>query len=87
MGLLDYLRILKFFIILFLSFCFYVPNQNGKVLEETPPGFDSDDVKMLFFEMSTLFQNDPYSFASTSKNLSQFLCHIVTHNREYYEWF
>ena len=47
MGLHDYYRILKALIILFLLFfCVnYVPNQNGKVLEETLAGFNSDDVK------------------------------------------
>ena len=42
----------------------YVPNQNEKVLEELA-GFNTDDVKTTF-EMSTLFQNDPLSFASFS---------------------
>ena len=47
MGLLDYFRILKALIILGLLFvCMnYVPNQNGKVLEETLAGFNSDHVK------------------------------------------
>ena len=61
MGLLDYFRILKALIILFLLFvCMnYVPNQNGKVLEETLAGFNSDDVKkplrrLRYFTM-TLF--------------------------------
>ena len=47
MGLLDYFRILKALTILFLLFvCMnYVPKQNGKVLEETLAGFNSDDVK------------------------------------------
>ena len=47
MVLLDYFRILKALIILFLLFvCMnYVPNQNGKVLEETLAGFNSDDLK------------------------------------------
>ena len=35
----------------------YIPNQNGKVLEETPAGFDSDDVKttlrrLRYFKMT-----------------------------------
>ena len=61
MVLLDYFRILKALIILFLLFvCMnYVPNQNGKVLEETLAGFNSDDVKktlrrLRYFTM-TLF--------------------------------
>ena len=47
MELLDYFRILKVLIILFLLFvCMdYVPNQNRTVLEETPAGFNSGDVK------------------------------------------
>ena len=47
MGLLDYFRILKALIILFLLFvCMnFVPNQNGKVLEEMLAGFNSDHVK------------------------------------------
>ena len=47
MGLLDYFRILKAFIILFLLFiCMnYVLNQNGKVLGETLAGFNLDHVK------------------------------------------
>ena len=62
MGLLDYFRILKALIILFLLFvCMnYVPNQNGKVLEETLAGFNSDDVKttlrrLRFFKMTLPF--------------------------------
>ena len=44
----------------------YVPNQNGKVLEEALAGFDSDDVKRCENnnEMSALFQNYSPSFAS-----------------------
>ena len=47
MALLDYFRNLKALIILSLIFVFmnYVPNQNGKVLEETLAGFNSDDLK------------------------------------------
>ena len=47
MGLFDYFRTLKALINLFLLFvCMnYVPNQNGKVLEETLAGLNSDDVK------------------------------------------
>ena len=46
-GLLDYFRILKALIILFLLFvCMnYIPNQNEKVIEETLAGFNSDDVE------------------------------------------
>ena len=47
MGLFGYLRILKALIILFSLFvCVnYVPNQNGKILEETLAGSNSDAVK------------------------------------------
>ena len=47
MVLLDYFRVLKALIILFLLFvCMnYVLNQNWKVLEEMLAGFNSDDVK------------------------------------------
>ena len=59
MALFDYFRILKVLIILFLLFvCMnYLPNQNGKVLEKTLVGFNSDDVKITLrrlhcFEMT-----------------------------------
>ena len=47
MGLIDYFRILRALIILFLSFvCMnYTPNQNGKVLKETLAGSSLDAVK------------------------------------------
>ena len=47
MRSLDYFRISKALIILFLLFvCInYVPNKNGKVLEETLAGLNLDDVK------------------------------------------
>ena len=47
MGLLDYFRISKALAILFLLFfCMnYVPNQNGKVLEEMLASFNLDHVK------------------------------------------
>ena len=40
----------------------YVPNQNGKVLEEKLVSFNSDDVNKSM-ETRALFQNDPPSFA------------------------
>ena len=65
MGLHDYYRILKALIILFLLFvCMnYAPNQNGKVLEETLAGFNSDDVKTTLrslrcFKMTLLLLQD-----------------------------
>ena len=49
MGLLDYFRILKSLIILFLFLLFacmnYVSNQNEKILAETLAGFNSDHAK------------------------------------------
>ena len=69
MVLLDYFRILKALIVLFLLFvCMnYVPNQNRKVLKETLEGFNSDECENNI-EMSTLFQNDCLSFGSSSKS-------------------
>ena len=60
-GLLEYFRILKVLKILFLLFvCMnYIPNQNGKVLEETLSGFSSDNAKttsrrVRYFKMTVL---------------------------------
>ena len=73
MELLDYFRILKALIISFLLFVclIYVPNQNGKILEETLAGFNLDDVKttlrhLRFFKMTVpllqaLQKSHPYS--------------------------
>ena len=53
MGSIDY-----FGILFFLFVCMnYVPNQNGKVLEETLAGFDSDALKttlrrLRYFKMT-----------------------------------
>ena len=59
MGSTNYFRILKDLINLFLSLvCInYVPNQNGKVLEETLAGFNLDVVKatlrhLRYFKMA-----------------------------------
>ena len=86
-GLLGYIRILNALIILFLLFvCMnYVPNQNGKVLEETLAGFNTDDVKTTLRCLRCFKMTLP--FLQFFKNLSPFLCHFVTHNVEYYEWF
>ena len=48
-GLIDYFRILKALIILFLLFvCMnFVSDQNRKVLDKTLAGFNSDDVKTV----------------------------------------
>ena len=43
----------------------HVPNQNGKVLEETLAGFNSNDVTTLRHVCS--FQSDCPSFVSSSK--------------------
>ena len=60
-GLLEYFRILKVLKILLLLFvCMnYIPNQNGKVLEETLSGFNSDNAKttsrrVRYFKMTVL---------------------------------
>ena len=68
MGLIDYFRILKALIILFLLYICanYVPNQNGKVQEETLADSNLDAVKTSF-QNSTLYQNDLSSFSSSSK--------------------
>ena len=59
LGLIDYFRIFKALIILFLLFvCMnYVPNQNAKGREETLAGFNSDAVKttlrcLCYFKMT-----------------------------------
>ena len=54
----------------------HAPNQNEKVLEETIAGSNSDAVKVTYLKM-TLF------FSKLLKNLSSFLRHFVTLNREY----
>ena len=74
MGLLDYFRILKTLIILFLLFvCMnYVPNKNWEVLEETPPGFNSDDVKTTLKRLRCFKMT--LSFSKFFKNLSPFIC-------------
>ena len=51
----------------------YVPNQNGKVLEEMLVGFNSDDAKT-----STLFQNHPPFFARSSEIFSHTSVTLIT---------
>ena len=67
----------------------YVPNQNGKVLEETLAGSNSDVVKTTLRHLRslkvTLFFNDSL-LCNFFKNLSPFLCHFFTENREYNKW-
>ena len=58
----------------------HVPNQNGKVLEETLASFNSGDVKKNI-ETSTFFQNDPPSFASSS-NISPYSTVTLLHTIE-----
>ena len=68
MGLLNYFRILKALLILFLLFvCMnYVQNQNGKALEETLALFNSDGVKTTLRRLSCFKMTLPL-FASSSK--------------------
>ena len=68
MGLIDNFRNLKALIILFLLFvCMnYVPNKNRKDFKVKQASFNSDYVKKSI-ETSTLFQNDPPTFESSSK--------------------
>ena len=86
MGFIDYFRILKALIILFLSYiCMnYVPNQNGKVQEETLADSNSEVVKTTL--RLYVISKWPFFFFIFFKNLSSFLCHVVTCNREYCEW-
>ena len=79
MGLIDYFRILKALIILFLLFlCVnYVPNQNVKVLEEMLAGSSSDAVKTIlrrclrYFKMTLLL----FQFLQKSLPIPLSLCH------------
>ena len=62
----------------------YVPNQNGKVLEETLAGFNSDAVKttlryLRYFKMTL-------PLLQVFQKSLPILLHFVTKNREYYEW-
>ena len=59
------------------------PNQNGKVLEETPVGSNSDAAKK--HRELYVISKRPSLFRKFSKNLSPFLCYFVTYNRESYE--
>ena len=78
MGLIDYFRILIALMILYLLFvCLnYVRSQNGKILEETLAGFNSDDVKttlkrLLYFEMIIPF----FQILQKSLPVPLSLCH------------
>ena len=84
--LIDYFRILKTIIILFLLYiCMNnVPNQNVKVQEETLANSNSDAVKTT---LRLYFISKWHSiFLKFLKNFSLFLCDFVTCNREYYKW-
>ena len=61
----------------------YVPNQNVKVQEEALADSNSDAVKttLRLYVISKL----PSLSFKFFKNFFPFLCHFVTHNREYYE--
>ena len=57
----------------------YVPNQNRNILEVILAGFNLDAVKTfrhLHYFKITL---------PPLQNSFPFLCHFITHNREYYE--
>ena len=62
----------------------YVPNENGKVQEETLADSNSDEIKttLRLYIISKL----PFLFFKFFKNISSLPCHFVTYNREYYEW-
>ena len=45
----------------------------------------NSDATKPTLRLKMLFQNDPPSFFKFFKNLSPFLCHFVTYNREYYK--
>ena len=60
----------------------YVRNQNGKVLEETLAGFNSDDVKTQHWDVYVVLKWSSLFF-KLFKNLTSFLCQFVTHNRKY----
>ena len=86
MGLVDYFRILKALTILFLLFvCMnYVPNQMGKLWKKCW----QVSIQILRKQHWDININSkwPSLFCKFFKNLSLFLCHLVTHNREYYKW-
>ena len=78
MGLIDSFRILIALMILYLLFVRmnYVRSQNGKTLEETLAGFNSDDVKttlkrLLYFKMIIPF----FQILQKSLPVPLLLCH------------
>ena len=59
----------------------YVPNQNRKVQEEATDAFQ---IQMLWKQQRDfVILKWPSLFFQFLKNLSPFLCHFVTYNREY----
>ena len=84
MELIDYFRILKTIIILFLLYICKnnVLNQNVKVQEETLRDSHSDAVKTTL----RLYVISKWCSLSLKffKNFSSFLCQFVTRNREYH---
>ena len=88
MRLIDCFRILKALVIFVLLFvCMnYVPNKNGKFLEETLAGSTSDAVKTLRRVLYFIMTPPPPPHVSKSfKNLSPSSV-TLSHNREYNEW-
>ena len=82
-ALVDYFRILKALIILFLlfqlcvlfSYLNYVPNQNDKVLKETLAGFNSDAVKSTLRHLPFKMTLPLFQALQKSLPISLSLCH------------
>ena len=85
-ALVDYFRILKALIILFLlfelcllsllfSYLNYVPNQNDKVLKETLAGFNSDAVKSTLRHLHFKMTFPLFQALQKSLPISLSLCH------------
>ena len=80
MGLVGYFRILKALIILFLLLvCMnYVPNQNGKVLEETLAGFNLNDVETTLKRLHCFIMTLPLlQVLHKSLPISLSLCYTI----------
>ena len=85
-ALVDYFRILKALIILFLlfelcllsllfSYLNYVPNQNDKVLKERLAGFNSDAVKSALRHLPFKMTLPLFQVLQKSLPISLSLCH------------
>ena len=61
----------------------YVPNQNGKVLEETLAGPDSDAAKTTLRCLRCFKKTLP--LLHVFQISPPFLCDFVTYSRQYYE--